>query len=126
MLTIQTTILLYKLRQLNKLELKIFSEKNDILTITPSDNIKLECINSYPYYVIIDDKKVINARLDEILFLVENNYISQTKKVIKITHHGYHCWQISLIKFCDFCFRSIAVPIVVALLTSIAYNHLLR
>ena len=130
MLTIQTTILLYKLRQLNKTELTIFENDDDILTITFPKNIKTDFSNDteFPlaYDKIVDNKKAVKAKLDEINFLIENNYITKTDKIIKITHHGYHCFQITFAKFCSFCFRSIAVPIVVALLTSIACNYLLR
>lgn len=130
MLTIQTTILLYKLRQLNKTELTTFENNNDILTITFPKNIKTDFSDDteFPlaYDKIIDDEKIVKVRLDEINFLIENNYITKTNKTIKITHHGYHCFQITFAKFCSFCFRSITVPVVVALLTSIAYNYLLR
>lgn len=128
-LTIQTFKLLNKLLKIQNPVIIEFDKENSLYSVTSSNNLENKFYNSeFPIFskTISDENEVLKARLDEMVYLKENNYITYDDKVINITHHGYHCFQISFAKFCVFCFRSIAVPIVVALLTSIACNYLLR
>lgn len=128
-LTIQTFKLLNKLLKIQNPVITEFDEENNLYFVTSSNNLENTFYNSeFPvfYKTVSDENEILKTRLDEMEYLKENNYITYDDKVINITHHGYHCFQISFAKFCVFCFRSIAVPIVVAFVTTLITNHLWR
>lgn len=129
MLTIQTFKLLNQLLKIQNPVIIEFDKTNNLYSITSASNMHLEYTNfEIPLLTNTpsNEKLILKARLDEMVYLKENNYIDYDEKNINITHHGYHCFQITFAKFCSFCFRSIAVPIIVAFITTLITNHLWR
>lgn len=66
----------------------------------------------------------IIARVDELEYLQTESYLTIKGQDIRLLHKGYKSFQISLIDFCHFMYKSVAVPILVTIITNFILNHL--
>lgn len=128
MLTFSSKKLLKKLKTINKPVIVKLDKFNNIISFTSSNNLKEDCIEEICFYhsTIIDEKLVYTFTYDTFDYLLDNNYIKLEDKQVTVTHVGYHEFQIQLKKFCNFCFRSIFVPIVISLITTLLYNYFIK
>lgn len=128
MLTIQTLILLSKLKSINKPVICNKDLQSNTIEIMPADNTKEKYCDGFALpLTVIDNKNLVSKlKLDEFNYLIENNYIFEENNFICIKHEGYHKYQISFLKFWKFIYRSILTPIAVAILTTILWNYFFK
>lgn len=119
MLTIQSAILLHNLKQIdNPYVLDTNNLENQILIV----NYKTLKFVKSSYYTY-DEPSSLVARLDELKFLKENEYLEIDNNSIVFTHKGYRPYQISSINLCNFLNKSILVPIIVTIITDYLLNR---
>ena len=116
MLTIQTVILLSKLKSINKPVICNKDLQSNTIEIMPADNTKEKYYDGFALPLTVIDNKNLVSKLN---IFEENNFIS-------IKHEGYHKYQISFLKFWKFIYRSILTPIAVAILTTILWNYFFK
>ena len=93
------------------------------MIITSSKNRFLNFNSDIVHHSLRDENLSLKIKIDELNYLIENNYISIDKNSIFIKHEGYHLFQIAIIKFFKFLYRSILTPIIVTILTTILLNY---
>lgn len=119
MLTIQSAILLHNLKQIdNPYVLDTNNLENQVLIV----NYKTLKFVKSSYYTY-DEPSSLVARLDELKFLKENEYLEIDNNSIVFTHKGYRPYQISSINLCNFLDKSILVPIIVTIITDYLLNR---
>lgn len=121
MLTIQTYKLLKSLRTF-KLPY-IFESLDYGLSYRIVERKELDLADDSLFFTYNHDNYII-ARVDELKYLESESYITIEKQDIEFLHKGYRPFQISLIDFCHFLGKSVAVPILVTIATNFIMNYL--
>lgn len=119
MLTIQSAILLHKLKQIDNPYVFDTNNLENQAIIVNYKTLKFVKSSYYTY----DESSSLVARIDELKFLKENEYIEIDDNSIIFTHKGYRPYQISFINLCNFLNKSILVPIIVTILTDYFLNR---
>lgn len=121
MLTIQTYKLLKSLR----------SFKLPYIIETLDDGLAYRVVERNELYYRSDflipsynQDNFIVARVDELKYLETESYIQINGQDIKFLHKGYRPFQITFIDFCHFMSKSVAVPILVTIITNFILNYL--
>ena len=115
MLTLQTLILLKKLRKLENPYILSIGDYAAKLSKSPQMIRDANGNNYYDYH----DEYVFTARIEVLNRLLENSYIYTKDKEIFFTHKGYRYFQISAQALISFLGRSIVTPIIVSMITSL-------
>lgn len=121
MLTFQTLKLLKKLMKFKNPIVLEYGVKFKYCYVTEFDNITYNSDNRTIYSVsrtFLDETKVNKVLFDEMYYLDQQGYIVIENEEITVAHQGKHFIQFSFIKFCEFCYKSILVPILVAFITA--------
>lgn len=121
MLTFQTYKLLKSLRNY-KLHY-IIETLDDGLSYRVVERNELTQEND-SFFLTYNKDNYIIARVDELQYLESESYITIENQDIKFLHKGYRPFQISLIDFCHFLGKSVAVPILVTIATNFIMNYL--
>lgn len=121
MLTFQTLKLLKKLMKFKNPIVLDYGVEFKYCCVTESDNVTYNSNNKITYSVLrtfLDEKNVDKVLFDEMYYLEQQGYIVIENEKITVAHQGKHFIQFSFIKFCEFCYKSILVPILVAFITA--------
>lgn len=121
MLTFQTFMLLKNLMKFKNPVVLGYGIKFKYCCVTESDNITYNSDNKINHSVLrtfLDETKVSKFLFDEMYYLEQQGYIVIENEEITVAHQGKHFVQFSFIKFCEFCYKSILVPILVAFITA--------
>ncbi|WP_308748473.1 hypothetical protein [uncultured Anaerococcus sp.] len=119
MLTFESAVLLHNLKQIDN---PYIFDTNDLENQALIVNYKTLKFVKSSYYTY-DQSCSLIARIDELKFLKENEYLEIDNKSITFTHKGYRPYQISFINLCNFLNKSILVPIIVTILTDYFLNR---
>lgn len=121
MLTIQTYKLLKSLR---KFKLPYIIETlDDGLAYRVVERNELDYRSDLLIPTYNKDNFII-ARIDELEYLETETYIQINGQDIKFLHKGYRPFQITFRDFCHFMNKSVAVPILVTIITNFILNYL--
>ena len=119
-MTIQSLIFLYQLKKAQILEEKF---------VYINDKEKTICTVSEKGGIVhtIDMAKKWNSVHSMLTYLKGYNLVEWSNNdYARLTHAGFHYYQTLFSSICNFLFRSIAVPIAVAFVTTLITNSLLK
>ena len=128
MLTFQTLKLLKKLKKYENPVVINYDKKHKYCYVTENENLTCYADNKFDITYIgerfKDDTLVFQVPFDEMYYLDHEDYIFINERKVIISHTAFHWKQFTVIKFLDFCYKSVFVPIIVSVLTYFVIHFL--
>lgn len=115
-----------KLKSIDEPVIYYFNKTKNFISFTSSNNFKNECLYGFDGTVIKNENLVYTYDYTTYEYLLEIKYIKEEESRIIITYSGLHKIKIIFKKFCIFLYKSVFIPTIIAIITTLIYNRYLK